>query len=389
MDGNWARRETQLLYQQVSEKTIEIIRSRKLQPHDPVPSESELAKLFGVSRMTTKLALELLAKQGLVYRLPRRGTFLANEGHAAIADETLEPAELLVPQQEVKKQNLIAIVVPNMDDYTSGIIAQVEQAAEQLDYEVLVKISRNPSDEDKILKKLVDVTKVSGIIIFPKNSIACSDEVLRLKLLRFPLVVIDRLFREIEIDSVYHNHYEGCYNLTKYLIDRGHRYIGFVSGRLVLSTSREERYQGYIQCLMDYSVPVNIRNIHLEVSEDLDGEVNSDLVGFLNQNKGMTAIVCSDDYIAARLMRAAYHLNLTIPDDLSLVGFSDIQFSSMLPVPLTTARQSVEKLAHSSVKLLVDRINQVKEGAITIKINTPIIERSSVKDLSKSMSRQF
>lgn len=76
--------DNQLLYVQISEKAIGFIRKKGLKAHEQVPSEGELAKRFGVSRMTTKTALELLAKQGLVYRLPRKGTFLSEKGQSAL-----------------------------------------------------------------------------------------------------------------------------------------------------------------------------------------------------------------------------------------------------------------------------------------------------------------
>jgi len=69
------KEKNQQLYLQIAEKVMKIIESRNLQPHDPVPSEAELARLFGVSRMTSKLALKLLEERGMVYRLPRRVNF--------------------------------------------------------------------------------------------------------------------------------------------------------------------------------------------------------------------------------------------------------------------------------------------------------------------------
>lgn len=92
-----------LLYVQMAEKVMDEIRKRNLQPHDPVPSEGELAKLYAVSRMTAKLALQILVKEGVVYRLERRGTFLSADFVQENAKELVfQPAA--APQKQAKRR---------------------------------------------------------------------------------------------------------------------------------------------------------------------------------------------------------------------------------------------------------------------------------------------
>ncbi|UUZ78746.1 GntR family transcriptional regulator [Paenibacillus sp. P26] len=145
----------QQLYLQIAEKVLGIIQSRRLQPHDPVPSEGELAKLFGVSRMTSKLALERLAEQGLVYRSPRRGTFLAGQ-HEAVPDNVrTSPENELAPSQE-RRSKQVALIVPHISDYTSRIIAAAENEVRKHDCDLILKISKSKDDEDRCLQRLVD-----------------------------------------------------------------------------------------------------------------------------------------------------------------------------------------------------------------------------------------
>lgn len=259
-----ASKKPNLLYLQIADKVIEIIRSRRLQPHDPVPSEGELAKLFGVSRMTSKLALEQLAEQGLVYRLPRRGTFLSGNQDGVLESGLLSADKKALPIATKEKQcNQIALIVPHLSDYTSRIIAAAEIEARKHDCDLILKISQNKEDEDRCLQRLVD-GGISGIILFPQGRKTCSDQVLRLKLQQFPIVIIDRIFREVQIDCVYHDHYLGSYQMTRYLIEKGHREIGYTSNSIDNITSREERYQGYIQALLDHAIPVKNQSILLK-----------------------------------------------------------------------------------------------------------------------------
>lgn len=367
------------LYHQVADQAVEIIRSRGLRPHDPVPSEGELAKLFGVSRMTSKLALQKLAEQGLVYRLPRRGTFLAERHEEERHEEAaFQNADTVSNMQRPNKQ--IALIMPHLSDYTGRIIAATEAEVQKYDCDLILRMTRNSEDEDQCLKRLAE-GGITGIILFPQGRKTCSDQVLRLKLRKLPLVIIDRIFHEVEIDCVYHDHYSGSYQMTQYLIEKGHREIGYTSNAVDHITSREERYRGYIQALLDHKISVKNQNIHFR-SEACDtrriSERDAEQEQFIGGNPKMTAVVCGDDHVAISTMYTALHMNIPVPDQLSIVGFSDIQLASFIPIPLTTVRQDTEKLARSAVNLMMKRLERSNENPIAIKINTSIVERKSV-----------
>lgn len=377
-------RKPNLLYLQLAEKVRDIIQRRRLQPHDPVPSEGELAKLFGVSRMTSKLALEQLVQQGLVYRLPRRGTFLSGQQNGASDNEDILQVNEPTPVVEKQKQNKrIAIIVSHMSDYTSRIIAAAEIESRKHDCDLILKISKSKDDEDQCLQGLVE-GGVDGIILFPQGRKICSDQVLRLKLQQFPIVIIDRIFREVQIDCVYHDHFQGSYQMAKYLIEKGHREIGYVSNAIENITSREERYQGYIQALIDHAVPVKNQYI-LFKSELCDpshvNESDPEQESFIRENPQMTVLMCGDDHVAISTLYTALHLKIPVPEQLSIVGFSDIQLSGLTPIPLTTVKQCTEQLTQSAFNLLMKRVNNSNERQITIKIQTTIVERKSVLSL--------
>ncbi|OUM97230.1 MAG: GntR family transcriptional regulator [Thermobacillus sp. ZCTH02-B1] len=369
------------LYLQIADKVMEIIESRELKPHDPVPSEAELAKLFGVSRMTTKLALEQLVERGVVYRLPRRGTFLAGNGQEGGARMEAKP-----PQQpgEKKESRLIALVVPHMTDYTSRIIASVEHEVRKHGFDLVLRISKDEEDQGRCLQALVDMG-IDGIILFPQGSKSCSSQVFKLKMDKIPSVIIDRVFYEIPIDCVYHDHFQGSYEMAKYLIAKGHREIGFSSNVIENITARGERYRGYIQALLDHGIPVKSEYIHFRTTScrpDHIHEYDAEQGEFIRNNPGMTAVMCADDQVAIATLFSALHMNIAVPEKLSIVGFSDTHLSALTPVPLTTVRQDTEKLAAAAVELLMKRVRHSREQHITVKIQTRIIERKSVLDRS-------
>lgn len=373
---------TGLLYEQMTENVLKLIQEKRIKSHEPIPSEANLAKAFGVSRMTAKLALEQLASRGIVYRLPRRGTFLA-AGVDMGGDGILPSAPVTPEKLPMRSRKLIGIMVPDLDDYTSRIIEAVEQESRNYDCDLLVRISKNQNDEEECLKQLADLVRADGIILFPRGRRTCSDEVLKLRLNRCPIVIIDRVYREISIDCVHHDHYQGAYQMTKRLIELGHRDIGFVTIPSSGTTSLEERYQGYIQALLDHEVPVRMQLIKLDTKADpmlraKPWSTSAELAEYLRNNSDLTAVFCADDYIGSSLLNTALSLGLRVPEQLSVCGFSDIQPSSLLPVPLTTVRQPAEQLGHSAMKLLMKRVKFPNESAVCVKIQTSIVERSSV-----------
>ncbi|AJY74016.1 substrate-binding domain-containing protein [Paenibacillus beijingensis] len=389
------KKSNQQLYMQMADKVKTMIRTRNLKAHDPVPSEGELAKLFGVSRMTSKLALDQLAQQGIVYRLSRRGTFLSpGQAQPEVADGRTENGVPLTtrekgPHEEIaaagqqpedrKKHLQIAIIFPHLMDYTSRIIRSLEKEAREHDCDLILKITKDNEDEDECLSRLV-AEGAAGIILFPRRRATCSDQVLRLKLARYPIVIIDRFFREIQIDCVYHDHFMGSYAMAEYLIGRGHREIGYITNPMAGVTSTEDRYHGYVQALLDHGIPVNNQHILIR-SEDCDpervNESNHEQEAFLRANPHLTAVMCGDDYVALQTLYTALHLNVAVPRQLSVVGFSDIQISRMAAVPLTTVRQPTGQLAQSALNLLLDRIGNSGGQQLTIKIQTAIVERAS------------
>ncbi|WP_339266068.1 GntR family transcriptional regulator [Paenibacillus sp. FSL R5-0470] len=366
-----------LLYIQTANHIMEEIRKRRLQSHDLVPSEGEIAKLYGVSRMTAKLALQILEKKGIVYRHARRGTFIsADYQHTHSGEQMLEKVI-----EEKKPIRRIALVIPNMDDYIGRIITSVEKEAREANCHLLIRMTGDKEDESICLQELYD-DQVEGIILYPRGSMQCSEKVLELSLLNYPLVIIDRIFREVQIDCVYHDHYQGAYKTTQYLIEKGHQEIGYLSMAFDGVTSREDRYRGYLQAMLDHDLPVNSRKIYLSCSEDYMHQLNApnvQLAPFLGNNSALTAVVCADDYIAASCLYTAISMQILVPDHLSIIGFTDIQLASLLPVPLTTARQATEKLGQAAVQRVVKRMDNSREGALTIKIDTTIVERSSVR----------
>ncbi|QJD86807.1 substrate-binding domain-containing protein [Cohnella herbarum] len=361
------------LYEQMRQKVMDLIVERRLKPHDPVPSEGELAELFGVSRRTSKQALELLAKEGILYRLPRRGTFLAENAGDRLKD-AVESNLSVVPQQAV------AIVVPILDEFIGMVVTAFLQAGDSIGWEVLIRVTGGELErEDEILREMSIGGRVKGIVLFPGARKTCGQEVLRLHLDGFPVVIVDRVFREVDITAIYHDHYQGAYEMTKYLFDKGHRTVGFISEPISGIMSREDRYYGFIQAHLDAEIPIMIHSI---ISDwDIERNDSSKLSQFLEQNPDMTALFCSNDLVANKVMNMAEESGRHIPEHLSVVGFTDMMISRVSKVSLTTVMKSPEELGRKAFDLLIRKMASEDGRMESVKLPTQIIERGSVRQV--------
>lgn len=143
-----------VLYEQMRRKVLELIEERGIKPHNPVPSEGELVEMFGVSRRTSKQALELLAKEGIVYRMPRRGTFLADPNQLPDGSGTRQP---------VMKQ--VAIVVPELDEFVGQVVSSAIRHAQERQMELLLRITRGSHEqEEEAVKELAASPRIAESI---------------------------------------------------------------------------------------------------------------------------------------------------------------------------------------------------------------------------------
>jgi DNA-binding LacI/PurR family transcriptional regulator len=366
-----------VLYEQMRRKVLELIDERNLKPHDPVPSEGELADMFGVSRRTSKQALEMLAQEGVVYRMPRRGTFLADHPHAPGTDSR---------GGKVSSLKSAAIVVPMLDEYTGQVVSSAVRHALSRQMELTLRITGgSQEEEDAIMKDLAEARRTEGIIFFPGDRKTCGHEVLKLHLNRYPLVLVDRVFKEISMSAVCHNHVKAAYDMTSYLIGQNHHRIGFISEPITGVVSREERYQGFVQAMLEHRLPFTTDWLFDEVAAETDGDdiyrirpdVFDKIEHFIKDNR-LTALFCANDHVAVTVLNVATKLGIEVPGKLSITGFTDLPFASQVHVPLTTVRKCAADLGKHAVDLLLRRLENREGEPELVSLETEIVVRESV-----------
>jgi DNA-binding LacI/PurR family transcriptional regulator len=196
------------------------------------------------------------------------------------------------------------------------------------------------------------------------------------KLIRsgYPIVLADRYLRGVASDYVMSDHFGGALRATQHLIQLGHERIGFISW-IDPAVSLEHRAAGYQRALMEAGLPSDPTIVCTVEGYPV---VSIDPIRiFLSEHPEITAIFAANDQIALGVYRAARQIGKSIPYNIAIVGFDDLDFTSHLDVPLTTVAQAVHDIGRTAVQLLIRRIRQPLEEWQQAVLPTRLVIRRS------------
>jgi GntR family transcriptional regulator of arabinose operon len=355
------------LYIQLRTFILEQIQQHRWQSGNRLPSENELAKQFGVSRITVKNAVKTLVQEGLIYRVQGRGSFVAAPG-------TGEPT-LISTESSNNSLPLIAYLMPWLrNGFTANLLSGVEEEISKSGFNVLFYKTHDSQQLEKELIHQVIQLGVKGIIIFPVEGEHFNEELVQLTLSRFPIVLIDREMRGIAANSVCSDHSGGAYAATKHLIEQGHRQIAFIGSSKRGTMSVEERILGYEKALSDHGLPIHHshRLLHAEAN---------DIEDFLREHNEITAVFAENSGTGNHIIKIANTLSKSIPERLSLVFFDDYEYSEMSRIQPTVVVQQEEEIGKEAARLLLSLINNPMQEQKKIVLPSHLTVRQSTKPI--------
>lgn len=191
------------LYEQLYNHILQEINKGQMKAGDRVSSEKELAERFGVSRITSKKALEKLAEAGVIKRIQGKGSFVA-DGVREGLDHKRQSEERPSLAFDEKERPLIGFIISNFsDEFGLQLLRSIEKQSAELNYDLIIKRSRGNRDEEKRAIQLLVSLGIKGLIVTPIHGEHYNVELLRLVLDKFPVVLVDRYLKGIPVCSVY------------------------------------------------------------------------------------------------------------------------------------------------------------------------------------------
>lgn len=190
-----------------------------------------------------------------------------------------------------------------------------------------------------------------------------------------PLVMLDSYHRELPCPVVASANIEGAYEAVTTLIQSGHRQIGFI-GPANLTTSHEERWLGYWRAMQEHGLPIDAGKVLTSSTGFHD--TDQELYAFLNAVDELpTAFFCGNDRIAYLLAKQLRKRKLKVPEEISIVGFDDLDYGDDSGLAMTTMRVEKEKMCEAAADMLLSLKGPCREW-VRMYIKPTLVVRNSV-----------
>jgi LacI family transcriptional regulator len=268
------------------------------------------------------------------------------------------------------------IVNERHNAFISEYLDGIEMEAKKRKYKLEVSFyDRVPIEEIVAAQR---ETKVSGFIVLGTE---LSDHELTLfSELKQPVVFLDTYFLLSVSDCIDMNNMDGVFKSIQYLYNCGHRSIGLIKSSHKTRNFKMREF-GFREAMEYFSLPVQEKFI-ISADPTFDGSIR-DMDKYLSRNCSMpTAFFCMSDIMSYNLIKALRNYNLSVPDDISVIGFDDLPSSSLSEPPLTTIRVSTRQIGRRAIEKLSERfINRSDHIPENILISGKLMIRSSVKKL--------
>lgn len=290
-----------------------------------------------------------------------------------ICDEVGYTTNIVARSMIIKTTKVLGLIVPDISNpFQSEVVLNIELFAQKQGYSIMLCNSfHDPIQEEYVFSLLIG-RQVDGIIIIPSSSGTYKN--IEKYLNKVPTVFIGENLGDNDGNFVSTDNKKGTYIGTKYLYDLGHRKIAYI-GQRIGSNTHALRAFGYKKAAEELGIkeiyfPNHYGSSSIETGYKLAKE-------FLKTDVKVTAIFAATDTNALGILQALDEMGIRVPEDISVLGFDNIVYSSLPKIMLTTIEQPKKHMASVAIDLLLNEINQ-KDFGYSHRILEPIlIERNS------------
>jgi LacI family transcriptional regulator len=272
---------------------------------------------------------------------------------AAMAELNYRPNALARSLRQ-GKTNTIGLVLPDSaNPFFAEISRCIEDETFKKGYSVFLCNTELDIQRELFYVDVLSKKQVDGIIFVAAGDQADSLDFLVSR--NMPVVMIDRDVPNVEVDAVLTDHRLGGYLATRHLLELGHTRIACIAGPSSITPSAE-RIIGYRKALEEAGLPYDEK---LVLRGDYHAQSGMDITHtILRMDPRPTAIFALNDLMALGALRAAAEAGCSVPSDLAVVGYDDLELSHFTNPPLTTIAQPKTEIGAQAVDLLVDRMSR-------------------------------
>lgn len=277
-----------------------------------------------------------------------------------------------------RKTQTLGVIIPDIENiFFSSLVKTLEFHCHKQDYLLLIVNSDDNFEKEQELLSILTARQVDGLFLVPsKQAFEHREEsVKRLRKIHVPLVFIDRVFDELNCDSVYFDNRVGSYEAVSHLINMGHTRIGCIAAPSY--PSGKARMAGYRDAMDEHSLPI-AQNFICEGDYRL--QQGYDAAAQLLPHT--TAVFAGNDMMALGFLKYLDEKGLSVPQDYSIVGYDDVVNAYLINLELTSVRQNVELLGSTASRLMFLGLDGNKTKKQSISLRPELVTRASVSKRS-------
>ncbi|MCC6580667.1 MAG: GntR family transcriptional regulator [Phycisphaeraceae bacterium] len=321
-------------------------------PGDRVPTERELETEFGVSRLTVAKALAPLVAEGLIVRQRGRGSYVTHRRagrrreSAVVADD----------------RRLITFISPGASGGSGGGGVVVERGVLEgmhailgpLGYRVGVDFYRDSQQQLRCLERYQDRAP-AAFVVWPEPDEGVIQKLRAMTGEGFPVVLVDTYLEQLDCDYVVSDNGHGGRAMVEHLVALGHRRISYL-GEPPVRSSLIDRLGGFLSATVAAGLPIDANTVVLLSRQDRQG-LSEAIDRLLQAPEPPTALFCAHDQVAMSVAYLLRERGRRVPQDVTLVGYDNIDAAADFYVPLTTVAQDFYEMGRLAAEILLYRIN--------------------------------
>jgi len=283
-------------------------------------------------------------------------------------------ATTTLTHRAIKRSHTVGLIVPTI---TNPIFSEstrgVQDFANEKGYHVILGNSDYEYEKESTLIDVFRERQVDGLIITTTDLKGSA-----LKNLlddEFPFVLLYSSVKQGPMSCVGVDNFRGGYLATRHLVDLNHRRIGMLAGEFNFSDRSFNRWCGYKKCLKDHGILYDA-DLLVQTSYRLMGGKEG-FKKLFSLEKLPTAVFCSNDILAIGAIDGARQLGLRVPQDVSIIGFDDMQISSFISPTLSTITQATYEMGRLGAEVLINRIEDKHQKPVHKFLDIKLVVRES------------
>jgi len=260
----------------------------------------------------------------------------------------------------INRSKIIGLIITDiLNPFYTSLVRSIEDIAANHGYAIFLCNSDEDEQKEEIYIDFMIEERVAGVLLTPV--LEANNSVDQLRDAGIPVICLDRSIDNPIIDTVLVDNISGAFQVVDHLIGLGHRKIAIVVGENC--TTGRQREEGYKRALNIHGIPLNAAYIQRGFPREIAGKrMTKELLGLADPP---TAIFCGNNLLTIGALAEVNAQGMKVPDDISIVGFDDLEWYSLVEPTITAVSQPVQGIGQKAIDLLFQRIAGDRSAAKT------------------------